>query len=298
MQINWRKYSMGMWPKEILIVQLDGLGEIYLSKTLFEDIKKLFPDSKVTLLCTSGGRLLSPCVDKVLELSPPKFILNQHKRKGFLRDWIDLFKKIIFLRKKKYDLIIDLKRYSHEILLTSLLRGRRKIDYFQIKRWENARKLPPWKKIYVIDERYKILSLSLGKEIEPRYLLNNKNSRGEKTILSPFTSNPEKDIPLVLIKNIIKKNYDKKIVLVGSREDIPKSQELIGFPNVINLVGKTSLEELEKLIKSGRKVISADTISAHIAFMNGVPQDLYINKEIFYKKRFKPRKKCRIIRMK
>lgn len=70
-----------------------------------------------------------------------------------------------------------------------------------------------------------------------------------------------------LIENILINNKlnKYKIVLVGDQNEVSENQFLFKNTKVINLIGKTSLNELFYIIKSSKIVISNDSSIMHIA---------------------------------
>ena len=77
--------------------------------------------------------------------------------------------------------------------------------------------------------------------------------------------------------------------MVGIKRDLQTASKIIEKKNVINLIGKTDLKKLEDLILNSKKTICCDSFALHIAAMNRVPIELYINDRVFCPKRYQPK---------
>ena len=127
-------------PKTILIVQIGKLGDMILTTPLFKEIKKLFPDSVLSVLASNSNMIIAendPYVDNVLVyekniLSYPKLFLTGIRNMDL---WIDTVVETehdaLLLENsliKQYQPVfnIDLKKYQNgehatEINLSPLL---------------------------------------------------------------------------------------------------------------------------------------------------------------------------------
>jgi ADP-heptose:LPS heptosyltransferase len=67
------KRSIPLNPKNILIVRLDHIGDFVCTTPLFSNLKKKYPDAKITVLINSSSKDLAyrnPNIDKVITFSP------------------------------------------------------------------------------------------------------------------------------------------------------------------------------------------------------------------------------------
>lgn len=60
-------------------------------------------------------------------------------------------------------------------------------------------------------------------------------------------------------------NEGIKVVLAGAESDREQIRSLLGIPNIIDLVGKTSFAELAELLKNARMLITNDSAPMHLA---------------------------------
>jgi ADP-heptose:LPS heptosyltransferase len=87
--------------KNILIIRLGALGDILLCMKPFQDIRRDYPDARITLLTTPSFADFTssmPWLDRVMTDTRPSW--------WRLREWIALSRK---LRSEKFDLVFDLQ---------------------------------------------------------------------------------------------------------------------------------------------------------------------------------------------
>jgi len=92
--------------KKILVIRTDGLGDVVMSTPAFRALREFFPYSNITLLTASWSKELVetiPGFDEIIYFDAP-WIVKKSKRK-----WIRLFETIKALRRKYFDLAIDLR---------------------------------------------------------------------------------------------------------------------------------------------------------------------------------------------
>ena len=274
--------------KKIILVNISGFGDLYLALPTLKRIKKDFPKSKLTFVCTKGfGIFANPFVDEIIEIDSPNFLRPVEKNKDSLKKNINFLKNVLKLTFRKFDLMIEFRRAKRTIILDKFIHAKNKIDFAQIKKWEKEEKLPKINDIYVRDEAAKIYSLATGKKQRCDFL-NFKKNPENYIVLSPFSAIHNKDISVEKINDILK-NISKPVYLVGIKRDLQTASKIIEKKNVINLIGKTDLKKLEDLILNSKKTICCDSFALHIAAMNRVPIELYINDRVFCPKRYQPK---------
>ena len=92
--------------KRILIIRLDGLGDMVMSTPAFKGIRKIFPDAHITLLTFMGSKELAETIatfDRILYYDAFWMKWDQRQRLSHL------FHIVSQLRSDKYDLSIDLR---------------------------------------------------------------------------------------------------------------------------------------------------------------------------------------------
>jgi len=109
-------------PKRILIIQTAFIGDVILSTSLVESLKKEFPDSELDFLLRKGNEQLfehNPNVRKVL-------VWDKKKRK--LSNLAQVIKEV---RASRYDLLINLQRYFSTGLIAFFSNAKYKIGFSQ-----------------------------------------------------------------------------------------------------------------------------------------------------------------------
>lgn len=115
------------------------------------------------------------------------------------------------------------------------------------------------------------MSIPFPKEEAERVLKSFGLRAEDYVVVSPFSNFSLKEPDLKLWRELIGKLRDFRIVLTGTSADQDRSMALEDFPNVLNLVGKTSLRELMGVLSRAKVLISADSSPVHIANALGTP---------------------------
>lgn len=105
--------------KKVLIIQTAFIGDVILSTPLAENIRLKFPSCEVDYLVKKGNETLlsgHPGVWNVL-------VLNKENKWKSIRD------NIRFIRREKYDLIINLHRFASSGLICALSGAKQKIGF-------------------------------------------------------------------------------------------------------------------------------------------------------------------------
>ena len=283
-------------PKTILIVQIGKLGDMILSTPLFKEIKKLFPDSVLSVLASNSNMIIAendPYVDNVLVyekniLSYPKLFLTGIRNMDLWIDTKNNFSRTsAFLVKlfnpglsigynfKKPVFNIDLKKYQNgehatEINLSPLL-------YFK----ENSLTLDKTPEIE-IPEIVKFKFDALFKE----------NSVFKNIIVNISAGDENRYLQKEKWVEVIKKIADNNryaVYLIG----LEKDKGIIDFIliNTKNLntgyIKTENIIETAEVIRKSDLVISPDTSVIHICSAFNIPvigiyPDVKWNLEKFY----------------
>lgn len=105
--------------KKVLIIQTAFIGDVILSTPLAENIRLKFPNCAVDYLVKKGNETLlsgHPVVRNVL-------VLNKENKWKSIRD------NVRFIRREKYDLIINLHRFASSGLICALSGAKQKIGF-------------------------------------------------------------------------------------------------------------------------------------------------------------------------
>ena len=92
--------------RKILIVRIDGLGDIVMSTPAFRALRNIFCDSYITLLSANWSKALvevMPIFDEIIYFDAPWLVKRKRKK---IRRIVGIIRK---LRKENFDLFIDLR---------------------------------------------------------------------------------------------------------------------------------------------------------------------------------------------
>ncbi len=242
---------------KFLVIRFSSIGDIVLTSPVVRVLKEQVAEAEVHFLTKQQyGFLLeqNPNIDRV------------HLLKD---DWKQL---VASLKNEGFDHIIDL----HNNLRTSRIKRALNVPAFTVDKLN----LKKWLLVNL-----KINRLP-DKHIVDRYLetLRVFDVQNDKKGLDYFTEQayqklPQsyyavviggtyftKQIPVSLLVQMIQK-WDKPVVLLGSKEDMPKAEKLMLQLNrqVINLCGIINLHQSAYVIKNAEVVITSDTGLMHIA---------------------------------
>ena len=269
-------------PRNILVVRLDHIGDFVCTTPLFKNIKKRFPDAKITVLVNSWSKDLDysdPNIDKAITFSP--FYLARSEKPSPFKGLMRVIKDV---RNIGYDLGIDPRGDLLSILIMWLGGVKYRVGYGITGGGFLLNKECKYDKgIHVIDRNLALLeALDIPissrstevyfneKDIDEveRLLRALKRPHNDNlVVLHPFAGAKAKEWPFNNFQKLINKLKDdgRDILLVGSKDDQGK------FENTIDLRGKINLPQLACLIKNAGSFIGLDSGPANIAAALNVP---------------------------
>ena len=266
--------------KNILIIRNDHIGDLILTTSAFSALKKEFPNSKITVICSKINKPIiehNKNIDELIVFAHGKqFIKNFHKYFGVL--WK--------LRKKKFDIGIDLRGDFLNIFFLMFMAGvKKRIGFYRKKasKWfldyGLKRKVEIHETKYVIDVLNKGLGLKMSYS-EPEIATTNsdkketeefikKNNLKEFICIVPDSGHPLKQWPLDKFDKIIKflkKEYpNQRIVLVGGIKE--KLDWLKKRNPECAMLCRGNLRMVYHLFKKASLVLSLDVGPMHIAWV-------------------------------
>jgi len=287
--------------KKILFVRLDRFGDMVLTLPALVALRKRYPEAEISVLCSRRGYGLlksqnAACDSRLFDeiiLWDSVWDIHGGVILGF-KHLIVLFRKVIELRHKSYDVIIHPVAQGAWLLLTLLLKGKRNIAII-----DRSLFLPRLLQPFVTDpcflnereilhyyQHSRMCVEKLGVCCVNRDVLsvNLDNISSEimdinlthKLVVNVSAGDPVRQLPIETTARLIEKVLSQyiyiDILLVGTENDSTFAANLCKLvpTRVLNFVGKTSIDELIYIFKNAPIVVTSDTGSMHLAAMTDI----------------------------
>ncbi|MBI5003340.1 glycosyltransferase family 9 protein [Candidatus Woesearchaeota archaeon] len=262
--------------EKILLINLQGIGDIIETTPLVTELRNTFPKAKIDYLCYKENGIL-------LENDPRINNLIKRQKQGILNT--DFFQTIHTIRKNKYKLVINLFPAQHSALFTILSNAQYKLgNLYSTASTANNLNVKKAAKTWDIRENCKNIAEQLQIQIKDPYQPNisistarekagHKETKKRYILLNPHAQWVAKQWPnenwQEIIKFLLKEKKQYKIAIIGTKEDNKKTDLLINQfqkeKQVENWCGKYNLKELAVKIKDAKLMITTDTGPMHIA---------------------------------
>jgi heptosyltransferase I len=272
-------------PQSILIIKPSAIGDIVHALPVLPRLRRKWPRAKLSWLVT-------PACASVVERHPliDQVILFQRKRFG--RGWynpaamLDLGGFLIELRRRKFDLVIDLQGLFRSAWVSLASGAPRRVGF------ANARELAPifytdrvecsWENDHAVERYLKITSylgcpngsveFSFAVDDEDRRFIEQAIPAGEKfAVLMPGTNWATKRWPVERFAALVQPLRDRfglETVVAGAAADRTLARQI---PAKFDLTGKTNLRQIVALLERAALVVANDTGPMHMAAALGVP---------------------------
>lgn len=286
-----KKRKMSKEIRNILIIRLDHLGDVlYLTPSL-NSIKKQYPSARITLLVASWAKRLvedNPNLDEVIIYDAPWFKRGKKKLEIF-----KLFRLIVELRRRNFDLAIDFKGYLWHIFMLYLSGAKFTVGLkdvgggFLLDRSLDRRcdlhavlqNIEILRSIGIKNKEKPVVEVGIEKHdvLSVDKTLNSYGLNSQRIIAIHCGAGREsKRWPIErfsnLILRIIEKLPEYVVVLVGGEEERELIQTIsIESSKVIALLGKFNLIELAEFLRRCSLFIGNDSAPAHFAAVMKVP---------------------------
>lgn len=258
---------------KILIVKPSSFGDIIQTNPILQAIKLQWPISQIDWLVFKQW-------EQVVRLFPNVDNIKIWDRKGGIKAFFNILKDC---NKENYDIVIDLQGLLRTAIFTRLLKAKQKVGVSGMKEFSWLIIKQPYKpdpKLNAVLRSLQSLTYITGKQYPVEFKIyeetknnifeNCKIESDEKVIaFIPFsrgkTKNWNKQYYLKLAE-MIKKDYDIKIIILGSKNDYGK----IRSKYIVDLCGRTDILELANILKKCMCVIGSDTGAMHLANAMGI----------------------------
>lgn len=278
---------------KILIIRLSAIGDTIHTLPMVYELRKLYPDAQIDWIVENKAKefvVNNPLIDNV-------FVVEKMSLKTF-----SLIESVVDkIRETVYDIAIDTQQLFKSGAFLYMIRAKRKIMLSGAREFSFifANEIVKAKHklfdpdYHVINRNIEIVSYLKGENYEQNYkpvfvlpdilnevkdkvdkLLKNIDKSKKTIVLSPFTTWQTKHFNDDFFASVILKFKDKaNIVITGTDDDSEHLNEIFNCCNVenisnkvINLCGKTSLNELTEVFNRSDVVVSLDSGSAQIAW--------------------------------
>lgn len=274
--------------QKILVVQTAFPGDIILTTPLFKAIKRLFPNSKLSVLTTPAGAELLKGIVEIDSLIP-------YDKRGRHKSIVEYVKLIARLRSRHYDLWISPHRSARTAIMTYFASPvdsvgfvdavfsfcyRKKVirdtSLHEVDRILSL--LKPFLKNMTIHEKQPYLEISPQASLEAERILGENGITPRDLVIgmAPGSVWPTKQWTPEGFASLIDKLYKKykaKILLLGSPNESECRDRILSLTEnkPVDLIGKTTLSVLTPIVDRCRIFIGNDSAPGHVASARGVP---------------------------
>ncbi len=250
---------------KFLIIRFSSIGDIVLTTPLIRSLKTQIGDAEVHFVTKFIFRELlegNPYIDKVHYLD-------------------DHFSKLAEeLRKEKFDYVIDLHHNLRSMLIKRIVKAPAfSFNKLNVKKWLlvhcNINRLPD---VHIVDRYFETVSgfhvVADGGGLD--YFIPESQAYDISALPPVYREGyaafiisgtyPTKRLPAGKVVELCQ-SIGIPIVLIGGKWEVPMSVEIerLAGSHVLNLVGKTSVNQSADLIRKARVVLTNDTGMMHIA---------------------------------
>jgi len=275
---------------KILIIRRSALGDTIHTLPLLSALKNKYPDSQIDwVVDEKASRFLinHPFLNRV-------YILRKQKSDK-ISSVINFFRTIADIRSEKYDIAIDTQQLLKSSVIMALSGAKRKIALSDGREFSylfaNEIIKSPRKQFdihyHVVKRNLEIAGylgadadkiefvmppVSNSSKIKAEFILSSLDKSRKTVVIAPETTWENKHWSEEGWRNLL--NYLKEkvnIIYTGTDKDNGLSERILkGFERyVINLRGKTSLDDMREVLSYADLLISPDSGTAHIAWADG-----------------------------
>ena len=280
--------------KNILIIKPSSLGDIVLSLPALSALRRNFPDARISWF-------VRPEFAPILQNHPHITEIIHFDRKFLAQAWFNpralasLVSLIRRLRRSKFDAVFDFQGLFRTASLAWLAGCKRRIGmanarelahiFYTLKVRQNE------DCAHLVDYYLKIIQTAGAKDLSVEFILPEDDAAadsagrllsrygiepGNFAILVPGSAHSDKCWPIerfAALAEKISSQFHIPFVVAGtaSERSVVAHLETLSKVPVINLTGRTSLNELLALLRAAKLVVSNDTGPGHIAAALGIP---------------------------
>lgn len=269
--------------RSILVIIQRSNGDVFLSSALIEALKTAYLEAKIDILVNKDTEAIAKSLPHIESIYTYDYTWKKEGLFKRVSNELNLIRKLF----GRYDLAINLTASDRSVLYARLF-GKTAISCI-----EPESKKSWWKKMllskhFIYDPSRHIVEHTimpaklLGIEPPQKVVRTAVSKKGEKELKSlpldtskpfiifhPSAQYDYKIYPKHLRDELLKllSTLDIPIAVTGgkSKIDLQISKSLPDLPNLINLIGKTTLEGYIALCAASKGYIGMDTLNMHIA---------------------------------
>lgn len=268
--------------KNVLVIKLRHLGDCLLTTPVFTQLKKVMPHANIDAYIYQEATPIlegNPCISEIITVD------LKLKKKNRLAFFFQEIRRFIQIRKKRYDLVINLTEGDRGVIASILSGAKIRVGFQPKGRWQKKslthvvkhtpglkhtveRNLDALRSIGIfpsqderqlyfhIPEKAKIsASLLVGKD---PFILIHPTSRWRFKCWSYEKMR-------LLVESLIKKKISVVITSGPDAQEVAFAMQIAKDLPVRVLAGKTSIKELGALIALSKTLICVDSVSLHLA---------------------------------
>lgn len=250
-----------------------------LTTPLLRVIRNGFPGWKISVLCGSWSLPIlenNPNYDEIIPCNYPWLTRNM------ISSWKEFLSTVIELRRRKFDVVFNLRMAAKEAAVARLIGGGEVIGFdIEKSAWAHTRKIPYRADIHVADLYVEFIA-AFGAErkhnglelfiSDTEYEKFNKKTRfpDKYTVIAPATPNRGKlwkPDRWAQISDWITEKLKIPVVFIGTHADMAINDEIINLMNnrPVDTTGELTLREAMLGIEKAEFVVSLDSAPVHIA---------------------------------
>jgi ADP-heptose:LPS heptosyltransferase len=292
-------------PKKVLFIRNDHIGDMVYATAAFRELKKAFPEVKISVIADPRNRMIidkDKYVDEIIEI-------DLFWRRKNLRAWKDYFKVLRKIRSEKFEVGFDLRRSKLNIFFFLYLGGvRHRVSHYNVNGGKaflthpvlyekrilnNLEHLDQVQKYFGIKPKNVMPHVMTDKEDEAEGLgFLEKNKIGKKYIVVlPGSTEVDKQWPIDKVEEFIrkfsKKHKDYKIIVSSGPGDRDLVEGLCDVNREVCVpeIGDVSLRGLAVILRRAGAIVANNgagtdigwTVDGNLVALAGGTVDLEIH---------------------
>lgn len=278
--------------EKILIVRLSAIGDLVMASPLIGAFQRTWPQARLTWLVEEGSKAVieaNPALDEIIVwprgrwrklLREKRFLTLGKEIRTFVKD----------LRNNRFDLAVDAQGLLKSGIWTWLSGAPRRVGIGSREgsRFLMTRVVSREGASDGLSSQYLLLAEALGLQTDPftmevalsdaavRYAAKFREKIGTPYLaLSPFTTRPQKhwfEKRWSQLSDHLFCEFGLKTVILGGREDMESADRFAeNARGMINLAGRTTLQEAGAVIQGSSLLVGVDTGLTHMGIALDVP---------------------------